>query len=173
MFVDEAAIQAKAGDGGNGAVSFRREKYVPRGGPDGGDGGRGGNVIAVVDPHLRTLVDFTYRSHFHAENGGHGGGNHRRGKKGRDLLIPLPPGVVIKNAENGEVIGELLRPGDRLILARGGRGGKGNARFTSSTRQAPRFAEKGEPGQEVHLILELNCSRTWGSSACRTRASPA
>jgi GTP-binding protein len=154
-FVDEAAIQVKAGDGGDGMVSFRREKHVPRGGPDGGDGGRGGDVIAVADPHLRTLIDFTYRHHHRAESGGRGGPNHRHGRNGAHLEIRLPVGTVVRNAEDARVLADLARPGQRVVLARGGRGGRGNARFATSTRHAPQFAEKGEPGQLLRLLLEL------------------
>lgn len=158
MFLDEAVIEAKAGDGGNGAVSFRREKFVPRGGPDGGDGGHGGSVIAVTDPHLRTLTDFARRTQFRAGDGGRGGPNHRRGKRGADLEIRLPVGVVISPVtrdQDERLVVDLAGPGQRVVLVRGGRGGRGNARLTSSTRQAPRFAEKGEPGQRLHLALEL------------------
>lgn len=155
MFIDEADIEVKAGDGGNGVVSFRREKHIPRGGPDGGDGGKGGNLIAIADPHLVTLVDFTYRHSYHAESGGHGGGNHRHGKNGADLEIRFPLGTVIRDAENGQLVADLALPGQRVVLAQAGRGGKGNARFATSTRQTPRFAEKGEPGEALRLHLEL------------------
>ena len=136
-------------------MSLRHEKFVARGGPDGGDGGRGGDVVAIADPNLRTLIDFTFRTRFHAGNGGHGGGNQRHGKNGGEVEIRLPPGVVIRRADDQALIGELLRPGQRLVLARGGRGGRGNARFATSTRRTPRFAEKGEPGEEKRLALEL------------------
>ena len=136
-------------------MSLHHEKFVARGGPDGGDGGRGGNVIAVADPNLRTLIDFTFRTRFHAGNGGPGGGNQRRGKNGEEVEIHLPPGVVIRRADDQTLIGELLRPGQRLVLARGGRGGRGNAHFATSTRRTPRFAEKGEPGEQKRLALEL------------------
>ena len=155
MFVDEAAFEAKAGDGGNGAVSLRRERFVPHGGPDGGDGGRGGSVVLIADPHLRTLIDFTRRARFQADNGAHGGPNHRRGRNGADLEVRLPTGVVVRQADTHALIGELLRPGQRLLLARGGRGGRGNAPFATSTRQTPRFAEKGEPGESGRFALEL------------------
>ena len=136
-------------------MSLRHEKFVARGGPDGGDGGRGGDVVAIADPNLRTLIDFTFRTRFHAGNGGHGGGNQRHGKNGGEVEIRLPPGVVIRRADDQALIGELLRPGQRLVLARGGRGGRGNARFATSTRRTPRFAEKGEPGEDKRLALEL------------------
>jgi GTP-binding protein len=155
VFIDEADIEVKAGDGGNGVVSFRREKRVPKGGPDGGDGGRGGDVIAIAAPHLLTLVDFTYRHRYHAENGGHGGGNHRHGKNGGDLEIRFPLGTVIRDADTGQVTADLVAPDQRVVLVHGGRGGKGNARFATSTRQTPRFAEKGDAGEARRLHLEL------------------
>ena len=155
MFLDEAEIEVKAGDGGDGVVSLRHEKHVPRGGPDGGEGGRGGNVIAVANAHLRTLVDFAYRHRFAAENGGRGGANLRHGKNGADLEIPLPSGTVIRNAETGQAIADLVQSGQRVVLAHGGRGGHGNARFATPTRHTPMFAEKGEPGQGLKLRLDL------------------
>ena len=155
MFVDEAKIEVKGGDGGNGQLSFRREKYVPRGGPDGGDGAPGGSVVAVVDPHVRTLLDFTYRPRYLAPDGGHGTQRRGRGKTGADLEVRLPVGTVVRTAENGEVVVDLTEPGQRAVLARGGRGGRGNAHFATSTRRAPRFAERGEPGQSRRLKLEL------------------
>lgn len=154
MFIDEARIYVKAGDGGNGCVSFRREKYVPAGGPDGGDGGRGGDVIFEVDEGLSTLIDFTRRIHFKAERGEHGQGSNRHGKSGKDLVIRVPPGTQVKDDE-GRLLVDLVRPGQRWIAARGGRGGRGNARFKTPTRQAPAFYEKGEPGEERWLRLEL------------------
>jgi len=155
VFVDEAEIEVKAGDGGDGLLSFRREKYVPRGGPDGGDGGPGGSVIAVADPHVRTLLDFTYRPRYPAPDGGNGGMHRGRGKTGADLEIRLPVGTLVRAAESGEVVADLTEAGQRVALARGGRGGRGNASFATSTRRAPRFAEKGEPGQSRRLKLEL------------------
>ncbi len=155
MFVDEARIEVKAGDGGNGVVSFRREKHVPRGGPDGGDGGHGGSIIAIADQHVRTLIDFTSHSHYHARNGGDGSGNKRRGKYGDDLELRLPVGTTIREAESGRLVADLVRDGQQVVLAAGGKGGRGNARFATSTRQTPRFAEKGEPGQIFTLKLEL------------------
>ncbi len=155
MFVDKAEIKIKAGKGGNGAVSFRREKYVPEGGPDGGDGGRGGDVVFEVDPGLRTLMDFRYRRHFKASNGQHGRGKNQHGRHGEDVVIRVPPGTVIKDGETGGVIADLVEPGQRVIAARGGRGGRGNTRFATPTRRAPRFAEKGEPGEERVIDLEL------------------
>ncbi len=154
-FVDQVKIHVKAGDGGHGCVSFRREKYVPRGGPDGGDGGRGGDVILVADPQLHTLYDFYHRVHFRAENGRPGMGKKMTGRDGEDLILRVPVGTVVRDAETGEVLGDLVRPGQRLIVARGGKGGRGNARFATPTNQAPRYAEPGRPGEERWLILEL------------------
>ena len=155
MFLDEAKIHVKAGDGGSGIVAFRREKYVPFGGPAGGDGGKGGDVILVVSPHLNTLSHFEHKVHFRAERGRNGGSFNRTGASGEDLLIEVPPGTVVRDAETGELIADLTQPGQRVIVARGGRGGRGNARFKSPTNQAPRMAEKGEPGEERWLLLEL------------------
>lgn len=155
MFVDEAHIHIKAGDGGNGAVLFRREKYIPRGGPSGGDGGNGGSVIFVVDPNLRTLLDFRYRKRFLATDGRPGARSRQSGESGADLVVPVPRGTVVRDAETGDLVADLLEPDQRLVVARGGRGGRGNARFASSTERAPTFAEKGEPGQERDVVLEL------------------
>lgn len=155
MFIDQARIYVKAGDGGSGCVSFRREKYIPAGGPDGGDGGRGGSVVLVADPNLATLIDFQYRRHFKAENGEHGRGKNQFGKDGEDLIIRVPLGTVVTHSETGELIADLTKPGQKLIVAVGGRGGRGNTRFTSPTRQAPAFAEKGEKGVELWINLEL------------------
>lgn len=154
MFLDEAQIWVKAGDGGNGSASFRREKYVPRGGPDGGDGGRGGSVNLVADPQKTTLLDFRYRKHFKAERGGNGAGGKRHGKAGEDLDIPVPPGTIVRTLD-GEVIADLDAPGKRVTVALGGRGGLGNVHFATPTNRAPRIAQKGEPGQERWLKLEL------------------
>ncbi|OUN00528.1 MAG: hypothetical protein BAA04_04095 [Firmicutes bacterium ZCTH02-B6] len=155
MFLDTARIYVKGGDGGHGAVSFRREKYVPAGGPDGGDGGRGGDVILEVDEGLWTLMDFKYRVHYKAENGRNGEGANRYGRDGEDLVIKVPPGTAVKDEATGEYLADLTEPGQRAVVARGGRGGRGNAQFKTSVRQAPRFAEKGEPGEERWLVLEL------------------
>ncbi|PKM83511.1 MAG: GTPase ObgE [Firmicutes bacterium HGW-Firmicutes-13] len=155
MFVDRAKIYLKGGDGGNGASSFLREKYMPHGGPDGGDGGSGGNIVFVVDEGLRTLLDFKYRQHFKALRGKHGQGKKRHGKNAPDLEVKVPPGTVVYNAETGELIADLTRPGEKAVIARGGRGGRGNARFVTATRKAPKLAEKGEPGEEITIILEL------------------
>lgn len=155
LFVDRARIVVRAGDGGNGVVAWRREKYVPRGGPAGGDGGHGGSVFFVVDEGLRTLLDFRYKKHFYAERGEHGQGGRRHGKDGADLAIKVPPGTVIRDAESGDVLADLTEPGQRWLAAAGGRGGRGNARFVTAVRQAPQFAEKGEPVNPRDLILEL------------------
>ncbi len=155
MFVDRAKIYVKAGDGGNGIVSFRREKYVPKGGPDGGDGGNGGNVILKVDPHLQTLLDYRYRQHFKAERGAHGQGSNKTGKTGRDLIVRVPPGTIVRDFETGEILGDLVKPGQTLLVARGGKGGRGNARFATPTNQAPRISEPGTPGEERTIVLEL------------------
>lgn len=153
--VDTALIEVEAGDGGNGIISFRREKYVPRGGPDGGDGGRGGHVYVVADPRLLTLVDLRMRRRFAAGRGGHGSGGRKKGANGHDVFIRVPVGTVVVDAQSGAVLADLNRPGARLRVARGGRGGRGNARFASPTRQAPRIAERGEPGERRRLLLEL------------------
>lgn len=155
MLVDLAKIHVKAGSGGAGCVSFRREKYVPKGGPDGGDGGRGGSVIVEVDPHVRTLLDCREQPGYRADKGRAGSGNNRSGKDGRDLVIRVPRGTVVRDAETGEVIADLVGAEDRLPAARGGRGGRGNARFATATNQAPRRADPGEEGEERWLELEL------------------
>jgi len=155
VFFDEARIYVKGGDGGNGCVSFRREKFVPFGGPDGGDGGKGGDVYLVADPHLNTLIHFKKRSHFKAQRGRHGRGKNQTGRSGKDVYIPVPLGTVVWDAETREFLADLVEPGQRVLVARGGRGGRGNAAFATPTNQAPRIAEKGEPGQERWLYLEL------------------
>jgi GTP-binding protein len=155
MFYDETDITVKAGDGGDGCVAFRREKYVPFGGPAGGDGGKGGDVLLTVDPHLNTLYRFSKRRHFKAENGQHGRGKNQHGAAGADIRVPVPPGTVVYDADTEELLGDLTEPGEELTVAQGGRGGRGNARFATSTNQAPRVAEHGETGQERHLHLEL------------------
>jgi GTP-binding protein len=152
---DLAKIYVKAGDGGHGAISFRREKYVPKGGPDGGDGGRGGNVYLRVDPQMNTLVAFSYQQHFRAESGQPGRGKNQAGRDGADLYIDVPPGTVVHDDASGELLGDLVEPGETVLVARGGQGGRGNQHFATPTRQAPRFAEKGEPGEERWLRLEL------------------
>jgi GTP-binding protein len=155
MFLDEVRIFAASGKGGDGVVHFRREKYVPRGGPDGGDGGKGGDVILLVDPNLNTLSSFRRQRHFRAEAGGNGGGSNKTGRNGEDCVIRVPPGTVVKDDEAGQIIGDLVETGQHLAVCKGGRGGRGNARFASSKNQAPRVAEKGEPGEERWLQLEL------------------
>jgi len=155
MFFDQARIYVKGGDGGNGIVAFRREKWVPRGGPAGGNGGRGGHVYLVVDPGLNTLHAFQRNIHHRAERGTHGGGANRTGAVGTDLLIPVPPGTVVRDGESGDLIADLMRPGERLLVAHGGRGGRGNNAFKSARNKAPQLAEKGEVGQERWLALEL------------------
>ena len=155
MFIDEADICVKGGDGGNGCVSFRREAHVPRGGPDGGDGGRGGNVILVADAGVDTLLDFKGRHHWIAPGGKHGSGANRTGKSGDDLVVPVPAGTQVVDRGKGLVIKDLVRPGDRFVVAAGGRGGKGNARFATPTRQTPETATPGEDGQQRDLHLEL------------------
>lgn len=155
MFVDYAKIIIKSGDGGNGAATFRREKYVAAGGPDGGDGGRGGDVYFVVDPDANTLVDFRFTKKFKAENGQNGSGSHRFGKSGEDCYIKVPLGTIVKDAETGKVIVDLSKHGQKELILKGGRGGKGNSHFATSTRQAPRFAIDGEKGKEKEIILEL------------------
>jgi GTP-binding protein len=155
MFVDEARIFVKAGDGGNGCSSFRREKYVPRGGPNGGDGGDGGSILLKAELHLHTLLDLTYQQHYRAERGGHGEGKDCHGRNGADLTIAVPVGTVIYNDASGDLIADLAVPGRTIIIARGGRGGRGNARFATPTHRAPRRADPGEPGEERTLRLEL------------------
>jgi len=154
-FVDRVRIYGKAGSGGDGMVSFHREKFVPKGGPDGGDGGRGGNVVAIADPHLNTLLHFRYKRHFAAGNGAPGGPNRRSGKRGRDVVLRVPPGTVIRDAESGQVLAELIEAGQREIILHGGAGGRGNAAFATPTNRAPRTAEQGKPGHECWLELEL------------------
>ncbi len=159
MFVDEADIRVSAGDGGRGAVSFRREKYVPRGGPNGGDGGRGGSVYLVATSHLNTLVGYRFHPEFHARRGSHGEGSNRTGRDGEDMLLEVPVGTVVFeiDEETGEPhqVADLDTEGSRALVARGGRGGRGNARFATSTNRAPRRAEPGEPGEKRHLRLQL------------------
>ena len=155
MFTDYAKIIIKSGDGGNGAVSFRREKYVAAGGPDGGDGGRGGSIYFIVDPDSNTLVDFRFKKKFKAENGKNGEGARRYGKSGEDLYVKVPIGTLIKDVETGKIIADLSHKGQKELILPGGRGGKGNSHFATSTRQAPRFSQDGEKGIEKEVILEL------------------
>ena len=155
MFTDYVKIIAKAGNGGNGAISFRHEKYVAAGGPDGGDGGKGGDVYFIVDQDANTLIDFRYKKKFKAENGNNGEGARRFGKSGEDLYIKVPIGTIVKDAKTGRVLADLSEKGQKALILRGGRGGKGNSNFATATRQAPRFAQDGEDGEEKELILEL------------------
>jgi len=157
MFVDEVDIHVLAGSGGNGCLSFRREKFVPRGGPDGGDGGHGGSVYVTAAPTRNTLVDFRYHPEFKARRGGHGQGKNRTGRTARALEIPVPVGTLVYESEGDDrrLLADLTAPGERVLVARGGRGGRGNARFVSSTNRAPRRTEPGEPGEEKRLHLEL------------------
>jgi GTP-binding protein len=154
MFVDEARIFVASGKGGDGAVHFRREKYVPRGGPDGGDGGKGGSVVLYVDPKKSTLTMFQRQRHFRAGDGKPGGGSNKTGRSAVDVRIPVPPGTIIRS-EEGAILGDLVETGQELIVCQGGRGGRGNARYASARNQAPRMAEKGEPGEEKWIELEL------------------
>jgi GTP-binding protein len=155
MFIDKARIHVQAGAGGRGCVSFRREKFVPFGGPDGGDGGKGGDIYFKATSRKNTLLDFRYKRKFKSERGEHGKGANRTGKSGSDLWIEVPPGTVIHDAESGEVLFDMDRDGAQFLVAHGGRGGKGNARFATATAQAPQFAEEGTPGEERNLELEL------------------
>jgi GTP-binding protein len=154
-FIDEVEITVKAGNGGRGCVSFRREKFVPKGGPDGGDGGKGGDLVFVTDSRISSLIDLRYKRRYEAKNGQHGMGSNCYGKKGEDLLIRVPPGTIIKDAATEVVIKDLVIDGEDFILRSGGRGGKGNAHFVSSTHQAPRYAQPGEEGEELLVRLEL------------------
>ena len=155
MFIDEAKIWVKAGDGGNGCVAFRREKYVPRGGPSGGDGGDGGDVALESTEHLNTLLPFRYNREFRAERGRHGEGSNCHGREGEDTVIRVPVGTILYDEESGERLFDFAAPGQRFLIARGGRGGRGNARFATSTNRAPRRADPGQPGEERRLRLEL------------------
>jgi GTP-binding protein len=155
MFIDEATIYVKAGDGGNGCMSFRREKFVPKGGPDGGNGGRGGDIIFTASKHFRTLVEFHHKHHFKAQRGQHGKGSTKYGWNAEDLSVKVPRGTQIFDQDTGALLADLINDGDRVIAAKGGRGGRGNAKFATPTRQAPRFAEDGKPGEEKNLRLEL------------------
>ena len=155
MFVDHVKIYVKGGDGGDGMVAFRREKYVPNGGPAGGDGGHGGNVVFQVEEGLRTLMDFRYKRHFKADRGEHGMSKGMHGRRAEDLIVKVPPGTVVINEETGAVIADLVEHGQQAIIAKAGRGGRGNCRFATPANPAPELAEKGEPGQELNVILEL------------------
>ncbi|MCS7032845.1 MAG: GTPase ObgE [Phycisphaerae bacterium] len=155
LFLDTAIIHVKAGDGGNGCVSFRREKYVPKGGPDGGDGGNGGSVIFIADPNKNTLLDFAGKHHWKAENGQAGMGKKMSGRSGRDLIVPVPPGTVVYDLDKNLMIADLTETGKPVVIARGGRGGRGNWHFRSPSNQAPRYAEPGTEGEQRNLRLEL------------------
>jgi GTP-binding protein len=155
MFVDEIDVFVKGGDGGAGCISFRREKFVPRGGPDGGDGGDGGSILLEADPSITTLLDFHYQRHYTAERGQHGKGSNKHGASGSDIVLRVPLGTVVSDRDTGERLGDLTTPGERVLVARGARGGRGNARFVSSTNRAPRRADLGRPGAERWMHLEL------------------
>ncbi|MDZ7264870.1 MAG: GTPase ObgE, partial [candidate division KSB1 bacterium] len=155
VFIDQAKIIVIAGNGGNGVVSFRREKYIPKGGPDGGDGGKGGDVVLRADSNLHTLLDFHYKNKFKAESGKHGQGAKKSGRSGRDVVIRVPMGTLVKDAETDEVVADLVTPGQQVVVARGGNGGRGNAHFATPTKQTPRHAEPGAPGETRQLLLEL------------------
>jgi len=155
MFIDEVKIRVKAGDGGNGCMAFRREKFVPRGGPSGGDGGHGGDVTLISSEHYNTLLHFRFNPEHEAQRGRHGEGSNRTGHDGVSVEVPVPVGTVVYDAATGEVLHDFTTPGDRFLAARGGRGGRGNARFATSTHQAPREHEPGKPGEERSLRLEL------------------
>jgi GTPase len=155
MFVDQVKIYTKGGDGGNGMVAFRREKYVPKGGPAGGDGGHGADVVFEVDEGLRTLMDFRYQRHFKAPRGEHGMSKNQHGRNAEDMVVKVPPGTVVKDDDTGETIADLTQHGQRAVITRGGRGGRGNSRFATPANPAPELSEKGEPGQERYIIMEL------------------
>ena len=155
MLIDSARIEVRGGDGGNGCVSFRREKFVPRGGPNGGDGGHGGSVVFEAARGLSSLLDFRYRRHYKAEKGRNGSGANRRGRDGEDIVLLVPPGTIVKDHESGDVMADLDEDGARIVIAKGGRGGRGNARFATSVEQAPRHCEGGRPGVELVIELEL------------------
>ncbi len=165
-FFDQVKVYVEAGAGGDGCVSFRREKYVPLGGPDGGNGGRGGDVFLKADPHLNTLISFKGRRHFKAQRGGHGKGKKMQGRKGEDVCLSVPPGTVVRDAETVELLADLTSPGQTALVAHGGRGGLGNAAFASATNQAPRIAERGDVGETRWLILELKLIADVGVVGC-------
>ncbi len=154
-FIDEATVTVQSGDGGSGCVSFRRERFIPKGGPDGGDGGKGGDVILKASPRKRTLYHLRYQKHFRAENGRGGQGRQKTGRNGADLILDIPPGTLVLDADTGELLKDFTEPEETAVIARGGRGGQGNTRFKSATHQAPRFAQPGEPGEIRTLKLEL------------------
>ena len=155
MFIDYVKIHVIGGHGGSGAMSFRREKFVPKGGPDGGDGGRGGSVILIGNKQLRTLQDYTYHKLYRAKRGQHGMGSNKHGRKGADVLLQVPLGTIVKDAETGQILGDIVQEGQKLVVARGGRGGRGNARFATPTHRSPREWEPGQPGEDRWIELEL------------------
>ena len=155
MLIDSARIKMRAGAGGNGCVSFRREKFVPKGGPNGGDGGRGGNIVLEVEEGINTLLHLHHRRLIKADNGNNGRGSNKTGAGSPDVVLMVPPGTVVRNADTGELMGDLIDPGQRMVVARGGRGGRGNTRFSSSTNRVPRTAEDGQPGEQLELEFEL------------------
>ncbi|WP_306522350.1 GTPase ObgE, partial [Gemmatimonas sp.] len=155
MFVDRVLVKVEAGTGGSGQTSFRREKFVPMGGPDGGDGGRGGDVLVRADRNLTTLLDYTYRDSWKAERGQHGEGSNRTGRSGEDIVLPVPPGTIVRDSRTQELVGEVMEHGDTILVAKGGRGGKGNAFFVTATHQSPREWQPGEEGELRTLELEL------------------
>jgi GTP-binding protein len=154
-FIDEVFISVQSGDGGKGCVSFRREKHVPRGGPDGGDGGKGGDIVLQSTSRRRTLYPFRFKRQFRAQNGAHGRGKQKTGRNGEDLIIEIPPGTIVSDAETNDLLVDFTKPGETFVIARGGRGGQGNSRFKTSTQRTPRFAQPGESGQFFKLKLEL------------------
>jgi len=168
MFIDRAVVHVVGGAGGAGASSFRREKFVPKGGPDGGTGGEGGSVYVRADPNLRTLLDYRYRTQWKAERGQHGKGKNMTGKSGADLTLPVPPGTEVRDADTGELLGEALAPGEPILVGKGGRGGRGNAAFATATHQSPREWEPGEYGVERNLELVLKLIADVGCWASRT-----
>ena len=155
MFIDSAKIFVRSGNGGNGIIHWRREKYVPKGGPDGGNGGKGGDIIIRAEKQLTTLLDFRYKKRYIAQNGNAGEGSNKEGRSAEDILIKVPCGTIVKNALSGEVIVDLVKHGAEVVVARGGRGGKGNSEFATSTNQAPRICTPGEEGKDFNLELEL------------------
>lgn len=155
MFIDQVEIDVESGRGGNGAVAFRREKYVPKGGPSGGNGGTGGNVVFVTDNNLSTLIDLRYKRYYKADDGDPGGTGLKDGKNGSHIFIKVPPGTILKDRDTGEIIHDLDKSGIEVVLCRGGKGGKGNSNFATPTQRTPRYAEKGRPGERINLILEL------------------
>ncbi len=155
MFIDSAKIFVKAGDGGNGVATFRREKFVPKGGPDGGDGGSGGDVVLEADRNLATLLDFRYKAHYKAERGAHGQSARKTGLSGHDLIIKVPCGTVVRHADTSQLLADLTTHGERVVIAKGGKGGRGNQHFATATNRAPRYREEGQPGEELCLHLEL------------------